>query len=101
MTPPAHRRSTALDLSREEAWVAHVALLQAAEKAVDDGAESPAELGLVRRLEDGIPFNEEGLTLLREALVSYLRDAPLRDRAPGRAALRSVDAALDAPPRSA
>jgi len=101
MTPPAHGRSTALDLSREEAWIAHVALLRAAEKAVDDGAESPAELELVRRIEDVTPFDEEGLTLLREALVSYLTDAPLRDRAPGRAALRSVDAALDAPPRSA
>lgn len=101
MTPPAHGRSTALDLSREEAWIAHVALLRAAEEAVEDGAESPAELGLVRRIEDGTPFDEEGLTLLREALVSYLADAPLRDRAPGRDALRSVDAALDAQPPSA
>lgn len=101
MSPPAHERSIALDLSREEAWVAHTALLRAAEEAVDNGAESPAELDLVQRIEDGTPFDEEGLTLLRGALVAYLADAPLRDRAPGRGALRSVDAALDAPPRSA
>lgn len=101
MTPPAHERSTTPDLSREEAWVAHAALLRAAEQAVDTGAESPAELTLVRHVEDGSPFEPEDLKLLREALVSYLAAAPLRDRAPGRAVLRRVDAALGALPQSA
>ncbi|GAB3415377.1 hypothetical protein GCM10027435_11440 [Haloparvum alkalitolerans] len=101
VTPPAHDDPTAPDLGREEAWVAHVALLAATEEAVEAGAESPPELDALATLEGDGLFDGDELRLLRDALVTYLGDAPLRDRAPGRAALRSVNAAIRGRPPSA
>lgn len=101
MTQPAHDDPTAPDLGREEAWVTHVALLAATEEAVDTGAKSPPEFDALVTLEDDGRFDRDELRLLRDALVTYLGDAPLRDRAPGRTALRSVNAAIRGRPTSA
>lgn len=95
MTAPAHENPAALEFTREEAWVVHAALLESVEAALDAGEESPAEIGLLRELEGDATYDTVELTLVRDALVSYLGDAPLRDRAPGRAALRNIHAAID------
>ncbi|RLM49358.1 hypothetical protein [Halorubrum sp. Atlit-28R] len=78
--------------SHEEAWVAHAALIEAARNATDDEPyHRPIE-----SIERGAPLDDEGVALLRDALVDYLGDAPVRDRAPGRALLRRTDDATGA-----
>lgn len=97
MTPPTNDGRTALEFTREEAWVAHAALLAAGEEAVDGGDDAPPQLRPVRSIERGHELDDEELAVLRAALVDYLGEAPVRDRAPGRAVLRDVEAVLDAP----
>ncbi|MUW14736.1 hypothetical protein GJ633_08695 [Halorubrum sp. CBA1125] len=81
--------------SREEAWVAHAALLDAAKDAPEDGRPYHQPLESIER---GVPLDDRGVAMLRDALVDYLGDAPVRDRAPGRALLRRTDDATG--PRS-
>ena len=91
MTPPTTDGPPAPTTSREEAWVAHAALIDAAKSADgDDGYRRP-----IRSIERGTPLDDEGVALLRDALVDYLGDAPVRDRAPGRALLRRTADAAD------
>ncbi|GAB6879255.1 hypothetical protein JCM17823_15290 [Halorubrum gandharaense] len=97
MTPPSEDRPT-FDPTREEAWVAHVALLAAGEAAVDDGDETPPQLRAVRAIESDADLDREELAMVHDALVDYLGEAPVRDRAPARSALRDASAALDEPP---
>ncbi|MDB2223900.1 hypothetical protein PN419_15200 [Halorubrum ezzemoulense] len=92
MTPPTTDGPPAPTTSREEAWVAHAALLDAARSATDD--EAPYHRP-IESLERGAALDDEGVALLRDALVDYLGDAPVRDRAPGRALLRRTDEATD------
>jgi hypothetical protein len=100
MTPPTNGDRIRLSLSREEAWVAHAALLDAGAAAADDGDDAPAQCRPIRRIERDRPFAPDGAELLRDALIDYLGDAPVRDRAPGRALLRRVDDAVESWPRS-
>ena len=97
------RRTDAIDLtlSREEAWVAHAALLDACERAVDAGGEAAPYRRPIARIEGGDELDADAAALLRDALVDYLGDAPVRDRAPGRALLRRADDAVDSVPRRA
>ena len=90
MTPPTTDGPPAPTTSREEAWVAHVALLDAARNAADEDA---AYRRPIESIERGAALDDEGVALLRDALVDYLGDAPVRDRAPGRALLRRTDEA--------
>lgn len=100
MSAPAHgnrRDRGALDFSREEAWVVHAALLARIGRLTEDGKEAAAECRTLRKLEAERPqFETDEAELLFEALGEYLADAPLRDRAPGRAALDSVRKTLPA-----
>jgi len=100
MTPPTNGDRIRLSLSREEAWVAHAALLDAGAAAVDAGDDAPAQCRPIRRIERDRALASEGAELLRDALIDYLGDAPVRDRAPGRAVLRRVDDAVESRPRS-
>ncbi|GAA0724460.1 hypothetical protein J2744_002368 [Halorubrum trapanicum] len=93
MTPPTTDGPPAPTTSREEAWVAHAALLDAAQSATDDDAPYHRPIESIER---GTALDDEGVALLRDALVDYLGDAPVRDRAPGRALLRRTDDAADA-----
>ena len=102
-----------LAFDREEAWVAHVALLAACERFADtetdtvaaleadtapvDAVENPPHRRPLRRIERGEPLGDEGTALLREALVDYLGDAPVRDRAAGRALLRRTASTVESP----
>lgn len=98
MSAPAHgngRDQAALDFSREEAWVVHAALLAEIGQLTEEGEESTAECRLLQKLEAERPqFDADEVELIRGALNAYLADAPLRDRAPGRAALNSVQKSL-------
>ncbi|WP_144799635.1 DUF7853 family protein [Halorubrum depositum] len=92
MTPPTNGN---LSLSREEAWIAHAALLDAGAVAAAAGDDPPAQRRPIRRIERDRALAPEGTELLRDALIDYLGDAPVRDRAPGRALLRRVDEAVE------
>jgi hypothetical protein len=98
MTPPTTDGPPAPTTSREEAWVAHAALLDAAQRATD---EDVAYRRPIESIERGAALDDEDVALLRDALVDYLGDAPVRDRAPGRALLRRTDDATDARSRRA
>jgi|AntRauMinimDraft_4_1070384.scaffolds.fasta_scaffold00038_39 hypothetical protein len=82
--------------SHEEAWVAHAALLDAGATAAAAGDETPPQCRPRRHIECGRALDADGVELLRDALIDYLGDAPVRDRAPGRSLLRRVDAAVEA-----
>ncbi len=99
MTPPTNDGRVPLPSTHEEAWVAHAALLDASEAAVDAGDDAPPQLRPLRGIERERRLDPEEIELLRDALVDYLGDAPVRDRAPGRTLLRRADDALDASPR--
>lgn len=94
MSEPAHEDPAAIEFDREEAWVVHTALLTSIEADLDAGEESSAEIRLLREVEADAAFDTSELALVRDALVAYLGDAPLRDRAPGRAALRRIHATI-------
>ena len=100
MAPPTTGDPIPLTLSHEEAWVAHAALLDAGAAAADAGDDAPAQCRPIRRIESGRALAPDGAALLREALIDYLGDAPVRDRAPGRALLRRIDDAIGAADRS-
>ncbi|WP_049984239.1 hypothetical protein [Halorubrum sp. BV1] len=100
MSPSTNGNRIALSLSREEAWIAHAALLDAGAAAVDAGDDAPAQCRPIRRIERDRALDADGAVLLRDALVEYLGDAPVRDRAPGRALFRRADDAIEATPQS-
>lgn len=94
MTASAHGSPAALDLSLEEAWVVHAALLHRIERETADGGEAREECDVLEKLERTDAFDRTELRLLRAALVSYLGAAPLRDRAACRRVLDGVRTAL-------
>ena len=99
---PSRRTDTIdLALSREEAWVAHAALLDACERAVDAGEDASPYRRPLDRIEREADLDSDGTASLRDALVDYLGDAPVRDRALGRALLRRTADAVDSAPRRA
>ncbi|WP_256403065.1 hypothetical protein [Halorubrum salinum] len=100
MPPSTNGNRIAVSLSREEAWVAHAALLDAGAAAADAGDDAPEQCRPIRRIERDRALGADGAELLRDALVEYLGDAPVRDRAPGRELLRRVDDAVEATPQS-
>lgn len=86
--------------SREEAWVAHAALLDACDRAAETGDDAGPYRRPLRDIEQGRALDPPEAALLRDALVEYLGDAPIRDRALGRALLERTDDA-EPPARSA
>ena len=95
MTTPAPDSPIALDLSREERWVAHHAVLARVEEILDTNDDANDARALLRKLEDGdSDYDAAELRLLEDCLETYLRDAPSRDRTPGEKALDSVEVAL-------
>ncbi|SHH13296.1 DUF7853 family protein [Halobaculum gomorrense] len=93
MAEPVEDRWRTLAFSREEAWVVHAALLDRVRTAVEagDSSEGFPELDALTAIEDGRErFGPEETAVVRRALEAYLRRAPPRDLAPGRAALRQT-----------
>jgi len=95
MTPPTNGDRIRLALSRDEAWIAHAALLDAGAAAVAAGDDAPPQCRPRRRIERGRALSPADAELLREALIDYLADAPVRDRASGRALLRRVNGVVE------
>ena len=94
MPAPVRDRTTLLDVSREEAWVVHAALIERLRTQDERDPHAPA-VDALRALETAPErFTGEEVRAIRDALVEYLVDAPLRDRPPGRRALRRTEAAL-------
>lgn len=90
MSPTDH--CVALDCSRAEAWVIHAALLDRIERETDSGNDIDQEMSLLRAIErDDYAFDMSDLDLLRNALSTYLADAPSRDRVPGQSVLDQID----------
>jgi hypothetical protein len=90
MAPPGTDTS-GVAFSREEAWVAHAALLDACDRAAETGEDVARYRRPLRDIEQGRPLDPPAVALLRDALVEYLGDAPIRDRALGRALLCRTD----------
>lgn len=95
MTASAHNYPTALDLSLEELWVVHAALLSDAERTVDDGDDPQRALSLLARLEDDDTFERDELAFFVRVLRDYADEhAPSRDRRPARDAIDGIETAL-------
>jgi hypothetical protein len=94
MTETAHGDPVPLDLSPREAWVAHAAVLDALERAAEEGEETRCWIGLLEAVEGDQTFTPDELRSLRSALRVYLEDAPDRDHGVGRSVLDTLDATL-------
>lgn len=94
MTESSHGTPATLELTREEAWVAHAGLLTVLERENEDESEADRACSVLQELEGDREFGEAELQFLRNALIEYLADAPLRDRAPCRSVISSVRTAL-------
>lgn len=97
MANPEHENGVTLDLSEEEEWVLHAALLDHLDRQADgDTDEKPEAVSLLEQLEDdGELVLEHGwLQLVRDVLSEYLAGAPLRDRATCRSILSEIRESL-------
>jgi len=94
----AHDHAASLDLTRQEAWVIHAALLDHIERSLAEGDEAPQSVSLLERMEaDGDAFTPAQLRLLREALAEYLVDPPARDRPTAERLLVAIEDAMESP----
>ncbi|SEO55420.1 hypothetical protein SAMN04487948_103203 [Halogranum amylolyticum] len=94
MTETAHGDPVTLDLSPEEAWVLHTAVLAAVERAVENDQSVDCRVNLLETVEGERVFTPDELQSLRTALQTYFGDAPDRDRETAISVLAAVDAAL-------
>lgn len=94
MTAAARGNPTGLDLSREEAWVVHSALLSYIEGELADDRRAEHECDLLRALEGDAEFDDGDLRAVRRAVDYYRERAPDRDRDPCRSVLDRVALAL-------
>lgn len=94
MTAAARGGPTGLDLSLEEAWVVHAALLSYIESEHAAGRRADHECDLLRELERDAAFDDGDLRAVGRAVDYYHDRAPNRDRAPCRRVLASVTIAL-------
>ncbi|SDL97827.1 hypothetical protein SAMN04487949_0376 [Halogranum gelatinilyticum] len=92
MTESAHGQPVPLDLTLEERWVAHAAVLRALEGA--EGGSDWCDVSLLETVERSDEFMPAELRALRTALTRYLVDAPPRDREVVESLLDTLDAAL-------
>lgn len=98
MPAPVRDRTALLDVTREEAWVVHSALMEQLRTAAasDDLDCDAVEVDALERLERSPgQFTLDEVRAVRDALVEYLAHAPPRDRPPGRSALRTVETVLE------
>ncbi|MEF8801433.1 MAG: hypothetical protein V5A38_04685 [Halolamina sp.] len=93
MANPEHENGVTLELSEEEEWVLHAALLDHLDRQADGGTdEEPEAIPLLEQLEadDELVLVREHLALARDVLSEYLAGAPLRDRATCRSILSEI-----------
>jgi hypothetical protein len=87
MSPTTCHGPDGVDLSREEAWVLHAAVLDHVERVVAAGETPNRALTTLDRIESCAPLDAADRDIVREALSAY--DAPDRDR-PAVAAIRDA-----------
>jgi hypothetical protein len=91
MPPTTCHGPDGVDLSREEAWVLHAAVLDHVERTVAADRSPDRAMDVLERVEACDPLDPTDRSLARDALVTYLDDdAPERDRAPGREILAAL-----------
>jgi hypothetical protein len=78
MSPTTNHGPDGVDLSREEAWVLHAAVLDHVERVVAAGETPERALTILDRIESSAPLDAADHDIVREALSAY--DAPDRDR---------------------
>jgi len=79
MSPTTDHGPDGVDLSREEAWVLHAAVLDHVERVVAAGQSPDRALTVLDRIESCESLDATDRDLVREVLSTY--DAPDRDRA--------------------
>mgnify|MGYP000406744382 CR=1 FL=1 len=79
-----------LDCSREEAWVLHAAMLDHVERLVAADRSPERAMAILDRVETCEPLDATDRDLARDALATYLDDAPERDREPVRKVLSAL-----------
>ncbi|MFB6102772.1 MAG: hypothetical protein ABEJ73_09415 [Haloplanus sp.] len=90
MSPTTCHGPDGVDLSREEAWVLHAAVLDHIERTVAADRSPERGVAVLDRVEACEPLDSAGRGLVRDALAAYLDGAPERDRAPARAILAAL-----------
>ncbi|MFB6093161.1 MAG: hypothetical protein ABEK02_09145 [Haloquadratum sp.] len=96
MTASAHNSPISLDLTREEAWVVHAALVDAIEELRDDDEDPAQAVAMLRSVEGDATFEPEELDRLAEVLRTYAEsDVPSRDRQHARDVVDHIEAALE------
>lgn len=97
MTASAHGDPVTLELTLDEAWVLHTGLLRHLKREAERENPAPEALSLLATLEHQTSpvVDADGLRLVRQVLVEYMADAPLRDRAACRSILGEVRAVLE------
>jgi hypothetical protein len=90
MSPTTCHGPDGVDLSREEAWVLHAAVLDHVERIVAADETPDRALTVLDRIESCAPLDATDRDLVCEALSAY--DAPERDQAP----VAAIRAALSA-----
>ncbi|WP_251342199.1 hypothetical protein [Haloplanus halophilus] len=91
MSPSTCHGPDGVDLSREEAWVLHAAVLDHVERTVEAGRSPDRGVAILKRIEACEPLDPADRAIVRDALATYLPDAPERDRASARAILAALD----------
>jgi len=89
MSPTCHGPD-GLDCSREEAWVLHAAVLDHVERLVTADRSPDRAMAILDRVEACESLDATDRKLARDALSTYLDDAPERDRAPVRQMLAAL-----------
>jgi hypothetical protein len=89
MSPTCHGPD-GLDCSREEAWVLHAAVLDHVERLVAADRSPDRAMAILDRVEACESLDADDRKLVRDALSTYLDDAPERDRAPVRQMLTTL-----------
>lgn len=92
MSPSTCHGPDGVDLSREQAWILHSALLDHIERLVAADRSPDHAIDVLEQIETCDPLDTSDRRLAHDALSTYLDDAPERDRDPARAALESLQA---------
>ncbi|MFB6122109.1 MAG: hypothetical protein ABEJ78_01440 [Haloferacaceae archaeon] len=93
MTQPTQHGPAELDLSREQAWVLHAAVLDYVDAEREVGNEPAREVSLLRAIESGGDLTDGDAARIAELLATYLDGAPAMDLPHGRAVLDAVETA--------
>ncbi|WP_248895685.1 hypothetical protein [Haloplanus halobius] len=90
MSPTTCHGPDGVDLSHDQAWVLHDALLDHVERTVAAGGSPDHAMDVLERGEACASLDAADRGLAREARTAYLVDPPARDREPAQTALATL-----------